>query len=124
MNSNLKTAVVNEDALPGCEVESEVPTIGDLPLVKAPRKPHKEKGAGLRCWQEKLVPLVLEACVRGENARVADLAKKVDMKSPNYVASALGQAVGGGLGMWKSGTDIRACQENVAIRYSIPQEGI
>jgi hypothetical protein len=94
-------------------VNGEVRTVCGLRLETAP--PTVRKGQKLRDWQRQLAPLVLQACVRGEDAPIADLAEAVGMESPNFAATALGRAKGGGLRMWKSGSAIKACEQNAAI---------
>lgn len=85
-----------------------------FPLATAPANAAKANKASANLWQRRLVPLLLRAFVEGKDAAVKELAEKVGMASPNYVATVLGHGRGG-LKMWKRGTAIWACQQNVAI---------
>lgn len=83
-------------------------------LATAPANAAKANKASANLWQRRLVPLLLRAFAERKDAAVKELAEKVGMASPNYVATVLGHGRGG-LKMWKRGTAIWACQQNVAI---------
>jgi hypothetical protein len=82
-----------------------------------PRKPapkNASKGPGIRGHLEKIAPALLRSFIEHEDVKQKKLADELGMKSPNFIGTALGHGRGGGLRLWRNGTDIRACQENFA----------
>lgn len=107
MNSEEESNVAVEDA----PAQSG---IFGLACGTAPPVDRSER-AKLQDCQRKLVPKLLRSFIDGKNVPAKFLKEIAGMKSSCFPSTSVGNARGGGLRMWKDGSAVRACQENVDI---------